>query len=98
MTAPARRRWPRLLAVALAVVVLAMTAVGAGVNMLLGHLSGNITAIDVSGQTGSSAAPAIVDEQTGNYTPLNILIMGSDTRQGKLASVRSMTRTTKATG
>lgn len=84
MTTPARRRrWPRLVAAVLAFAVLAMTAVGAGVNLLLGQLSGNITAIDISDQTGETAAPALVDEETGSYTPLNILLMGSDTRQGK---------------
>ena len=84
MTTPARRRrWPRLVAAVLAFAVLAMTAVGAGVNLLLGQLSGNITAIDISDQTGETAAPTLVDEETGSYTPLNILLMGSDTRQGK---------------
>lgn len=77
------RRWPRILAATLAGVILVVTAVGAGVNLLLGHLEGNITAVDISGSTGGASAPAIVNEETGTYEPINILLMGSDTRQGK---------------
>ena len=80
-------RWTRVLTMVLAAAILGATLVGAGVNLLLGRLEGNITAVDVSEQVGSpSQAPepiAAVDETTGTYAPLNVLLMGSDTRSGK---------------
>lgn len=81
----APRRWPRIVAVATAGAVLAITAVGAGVNQAVGSLSDNITALDVSDNTGTaaSAGPAIVNEVTGSYEPFTVLLLGSDTRAGK---------------
>ncbi|MUH45743.1 MAG: hypothetical protein F2793_04440, partial [Actinobacteria bacterium] len=87
MTQPTHRRWPRALAATLAAAILAITIVGAGVNTVMGRLQGNITAVDVSeqlgGEPGSSSAPIVVDEETGNYQPLTVLLMGSDSRTGK---------------
>ena len=90
----ARRRWPRIVAAVVAGAVLLVTAAGAVVNAVIGQLEGNITAIDVSANTqgsgsGASAGPStppeplVVDEATGSYQPFTVLLMGSDSRQGK---------------
>ena len=80
------RHLSRLLLTVLSVLVLLATVVGAGVSVVMGQLAGNITAIDVSEQLGGSGAtePIVaVNEETGTYEPLNIVLMGSDTREGK---------------
>jgi LCP family protein required for cell wall assembly len=66
--------------------ILALTAVGAGVTAVLGQLEGNITALDISEQTGSSVTSTdsvVIDQETGELTPFNVLLLGSDTRVGK---------------
>jgi LCP family protein required for cell wall assembly len=52
---------------------------------VMGQLQGNITAVDISEQLGSTAPKPIaeVNSETGTYEPLNIVLMGSDTRAGK---------------
>jgi LCP family protein required for cell wall assembly len=51
----------------------------------MNQLQGNITAVDVSEQLGTVAPEPLdaVNEETGTYEPLNIVLMGSDTRAGK---------------
>lgn len=81
-----RRRWPRILAAVVAAAVVLTAIVGGGLTLFMGRLAGNITAIDVSEQLGSSTAPSapvVIDEETGNYEPFTVLLMGSDTRSGK---------------
>ena len=82
-----KSRTGRIILAVLSVLVLIATVIGAGVNTVMGQLSGNITAVDVSEQTGrvvESSAPIVtVDEETGSYEPFNVLLMGSDTRAGK---------------
>lgn len=82
-----RARWPRTLAAVAAGAVLLVTVVGAGVTTVMGQLQGNITAVDVSEQlglaSGAPSAPLVVDEATGDLRPVNVLLMGSDTRSGK---------------
>ena len=80
------RRWPKLVAAIASGAILAVTAVGAGVTSVLGQLEGNITALDVSDQTGNavtSTESVVVDETTGETAPFNVLLMGSDSRTGK---------------
>ena len=80
------RRWPKVVAAVASGAILAVTAVGAGVTAVLGQLEGNITALDVSDQTGSavtSSESVVIDESTGETTPFNVLLMGSDSRAGK---------------
>ena len=83
------RRWPRVLAACLAGAVLLTTLAGAVVNTVIGQLQGNITAIDVSANTGATPGPStageplVVDEATGSYQPFTVLLMGSDSRKGK---------------
>lgn len=76
----------RVLLAILSVGVLVLTVIGAGVTVLMGQLQGNITAVDISENvdTESTAAPLnVVDEETGSYEPLTVVLMGSDTRSGK---------------
>ncbi len=80
------RRWPKVVAAVASGAILAVTAVGAGVTSVLGQLEGNITALDISDQTGStvtSTDSVVVDETTGETAPFNVLLMGSDSRAGK---------------
>jgi LCP family protein required for cell wall assembly len=78
-------RWPRRMAIALATVIVATTLVGAGYQAFLGQLQGNITTIDISGELGpdSFTSPLVVDEATNGYAPFTVVLMGSDSRQGK---------------
>ena len=72
---PGRRsgvRWGRALAVVASVLVLALTTITAGAALVLNRLSGNITALALPGAT-----------DVGNGEPVNILLMGSDTRVGQ---------------
>ena len=74
-----------LLALASSVVLL-LTVIGAGVSVLMGQLQGNITALDISenvDQTGTTESLNVVDEETGTYEPVTVVLMGSDTREGK---------------
>ena len=84
--ATSRRRWPRLLAATAAAAVLLTTVIGAGVNHLMGNLQGNIKALDVSAQVGDSTTSgqesALVYDADGNMKPLNVVLMGTDTRTG----------------
>ncbi|MBU6243868.1 MAG: LCP family protein [Actinomycetales bacterium] len=80
------RRWPRILAAVVAAAVVVAAIVGGGLTLFMGKLAGNITAVDVSEQLGTSAAPSapvVVDEETGSYEPFTVLLMGSDSRSGK---------------
>jgi len=56
---------------------------GVGIGFLYTRLEGNINTVDFSaiGDDGTRQSRPIVDEE-GNYTALNILLMGSDSRQG----------------
>jgi LCP family protein required for cell wall assembly len=76
----------RILVTILSVMVLLTTVVGAGVSVVMGQLQGNITAVDVSENAGpvSAAEPLnIINDETGTYEPVTIVLMGSDTREGK---------------
>jgi len=80
------RRVSRVLVTILSVAVLLTTVVGAGVSVVMGQLQGNITALDVSENLGpvDTAEPLmVVNEETGTYEPLTVVLMGSDTREGK---------------
>ncbi len=81
-TRPARR-WPRLIAAVASGAVLVVTVAGAGVNAVMGQLQGNITAVDISEQLGGSVPGDLVVDEAGDLQPVNILIMGSDSRTGK---------------
>lgn len=78
-----RRRWPFVVTACASALVVATSLTGVGVAVLYTRLEGNITTVDFSaiGDDGTRQARPIVDEE-GNYTPINILLMGSDSRQG----------------
>ena len=50
------------------------------------HLEGNITAIDTSGLLGSNRPTKVVNK-TQALQPMNILLLGSDTRQGQSGNI-----------
>ena len=72
-----RRRRRRRLRVAGIAVACVVGLVGAGVAVAGYRLNGNITRVDIG--TGSTARP---ENSGGPAGPLNILVIGSDTRQG----------------
>lgn len=80
------RRWTTILAGVVSGGVLAVTVVGAGVTSVMGQLEGNITALDVSEQTGVTVTESdsvVVDQLTGQTAPFTMVVMGSDSRVGK---------------
>ena len=82
----AARRWTTVLAGVVSGAVLVVTVVGAGVTSVMGQLEGNITALDVSEQTGvtvTETESVVVDQQTGQTAPFTMVVMGSDSRVGK---------------
>jgi len=85
---PGRRRIGRVVLAVTSALVLVATVAAAGTNVLIGSLAGNITAVDisenVSSNTGSGDAGSLsqTDTDTGTYQPLNIALIGSDTRSG----------------
>ena len=80
------RHASRIVLTVLSVMVLLTTVVGAGVSVVMGQLQGNITAVDVSENLGtipSDKPLLVINEETGNYEPITVVLMGSDTREGK---------------
>ena len=86
-TTPRRRIGRVVLAVASGLVLIA-TVAAASTNVLIGKLAGNITAVDISenvtANTGADTTQSLTetDTETGTYQPLNIALIGSDTRSG----------------
>jgi len=82
----AARLWSTIIAGVFAGGVLVATIIGAGVTSVMGQLEGNITALDVSEQTGTVVTEeqsVVVDEETGETAPFTMVVMGSDSRTGK---------------
>ncbi len=78
MAARRRRRWPRVLAgIASALVLLATGAAAAGA-VLYQRLDSNITAVDTRDQLGERPVMQMTPTE-----PVNVLVMGSDSRTGK---------------
>ncbi len=78
----AKRHVSRAILAVVSALILVATVVGAGVTVVMGQLQGNITAVDISEQLGSAppvAAITEVNEETGTFDPLNIVLMGSAT-------------------
>ena len=76
----------RVVLTVLSVMVLLVTVAGAGYTVIKGQLQGNITVLDVteSGEPRSAAEPLnVINDETGTYQPLTVVLMGSDTREGK---------------
>lgn len=78
-----RKGWPRTLITVGAVSVLALTLTGVAINLASIRLEGNITAVDISDTVGREHGDLRLTDDDGNYRPLNVLLMGSDSRQGQ---------------
>lgn len=78
-----RRRWARVVVSVAAGAVLVLTLAGVGIDVASSRLQGNITAVDISETTGREHVPIPVVDEEGNYTATNILLMGSDSREGE---------------
>jgi LCP family protein required for cell wall assembly len=83
-------------AVASVMTVLATTVSAAGW-IGLSRLSGNITTVDVTGQLGTDRPTKSTAEQ-GDYQPMNILLMGTDTRTGQGTGYGNAADTASGTG
>ncbi|HEX6246921.1 MAG TPA: LCP family protein [Nocardioidaceae bacterium] len=75
----ARKRARRAASLTAIVVTLAVVF---GALFVYRHLSGNITGVDTAGLLGDDRPDKVVDE-TEDLEPLNILLLGSDTRVGQ---------------
>jgi LCP family protein required for cell wall assembly len=81
-----RRRVSRIILSVLSALILVATVVGAGVGVVMGQLQGNIKTVDVSEVLGTEPAKTAltaINEQTGTFDPIDIVLMGSDSRTGK---------------
>ena len=78
-----RQRWSRILLSIAAALVLALSLTGVGIQVASSRLEGNITAVDISTTTGREHAPIQIVDDEGNYQAVNILLMGSDSREGE---------------
>lgn len=70
-----------LKAVGLTMATVLVVVVGVGV-LVYRHLSGNITSVDINKALGTSR-PSEIAEPNKPHRPINILLIGSDTRQGQ---------------
>ena len=78
-----RQHWARILLAIAAAAVLVMSLAGVGIQVASSRLESNITAVDISTTTGRDHVPVEVIDEQGNYQAINILLMGSDSRQGQ---------------
>ena len=76
----ARKRTIRAVALTAAVVVLALVVSGL---FAYRQLDGNITALDTEDVLGTDRPEAFDDDPEDEQDPLNILLLGSDTREGQ---------------
>jgi len=81
-----RQRWSRILLGIGASLVLALSLTGVGIEVASSQLEGNITAVDISTTTGRDSVPVQVVDDQGNYQAVNILLMGSDSREGQTSN------------
>lgn len=78
-----RQRWSRVVLAIASGLVLALSLTGLGIQVASSRLEGNITAVDISETTGRDHVPVQIVDDEGNYQALNILLMGSDSREGQ---------------
>lgn len=78
-----RQHWSRVLLSIAAALVLALSLTGVGIEIASSRLEGNITAVDISTTTGREHAPVQIVDDEGNYQAINVLLMGSDSREGQ---------------
>ncbi len=75
--------------VVISMTVVLVTAICGGV-FAYQHLQGNITSLDVTGALGKNR-PTEVIKKNVPHQPLNILLLGSDTRQGQTGHIGGVT-------
>ncbi len=81
---PGRGRTAARAAVAVVSVLTVLATVASAVGWAgLNHLSSNITTMDVDDELGTARPTKATPTQPTTYEPLNILIMGTDTRTGQ---------------
>ncbi len=80
---PRKHRVVKTAAISLVVV---MVAVLTGGFLVYQHLEGNITALDTTDVLGDDRPEAVVPEGV-EHKPLNILLLGSDTREGQNGNI-----------
>ncbi len=78
-----RQHWTRTLLSVAAALVLGLSLTGVGIQVASSRLEGNITAVDISTTTGREHVPTQVVDDEGNYQAINVLLMGSDSREGQ---------------
>ena len=78
-----RRRWPRVIAAVAGGAVLLASAAGVVVLATAVKLEGNIEALDITRQVGTDRPVKSVQDPRAPYQAMNILLMGSDTREGQ---------------
>jgi LCP family protein required for cell wall assembly len=81
-TGPPTHRRRRVWRVVVAGVVLLLVAVGGGAYAVMRHLDGNIGERDITPDLGADRPP-VIKKSGVKHQPLNIVVIGSDTRQGK---------------
>ena len=84
-------------AVASVITVLATTVSAAGWATLT-RLSGNITTVDVTSELGTARPPKATPAKRTEYEPMNILVMGTDTRTGQGSGYGNAVDTSSGTG
>ena len=82
-----RHPWLRRVVFGIAAVLVVTLVLAVGVYL---KLTGNINRIDISGALGRRPAPAATTDKVTNLAPLNVMVMGSDTRQGQGSSFGSV--------
>jgi LCP family protein required for cell wall assembly len=87
----------RAVAVASVLTVLATTVSAAGW-LTLNRLSGNITTVDVTAQLGSERPTKATPTAPADNEPMNILVMGTDTRTGQGSGFGNAADTASGTG
>lgn len=78
-----RQHWSRIVLSVAAAIVLALTLTGVSIQVASSRLEGNITSVDISQTTGRDHVPVQIVDDAGNYQAINVLLMGSDSREGQ---------------
>ncbi|WP_230208935.1 LCP family protein [Nostocoides sp. HKS02] len=72
--------WLRRVVFGIAAFLVVLLVLGIGVYL---KLTGNINRIDISGALGRRPSPAATTDAVTNLAPMNVFVMGSDTRAGQ---------------
>lgn len=75
--------WPRVVAGVAAGAVLVVSATGAATGLVLTKIESNVKTVDIAPQFDTGHVSTPIKDDGGSYTAQNILLMGSDTRQGE---------------